>query len=54
MVSAIDRKVLRDLVQLRGQVVTVALVVACGIAGYVAFQSTWESLRDSKATYTAK
>lgn len=51
MVKALDRKVLRDLVQLKGQVVTVALVVACGIAGYVAFQSTWDSLEYSKEAY---
>jgi putative ABC transport system permease protein len=51
MVRALDRKILRDLTHLKGQVVTVALVVACGIAGYVAFQSTWNSLRNSKAAY---
>ena len=51
MVKALDRKVLRDLVQLKGQVVTVALVVACGIAGFVAFQSTWDSLESSKEAY---
>ena len=51
MVSALDRKLLRDLVHLKGQVVTVALVVACGVAGFVAFQSTWESLERSKRSY---
>lgn len=51
MVSALDRKLFRDLVHLKGQVLTVALVVACGIAGYVAFQSTWHSLEYSKAAY---
>jgi putative ABC transport system permease protein len=51
MVKALDRKLLRDLVHLKGQVVTVALVVACGIAGYVAFRSTWHSLKLSKAQY---
>ena len=51
MVSALNRKLLRDLGQLRGQVVTVALVVACGIAGYVAFQSTWDSLEHSRSAY---
>jgi putative ABC transport system permease protein len=51
VVKALDRKLLRDLVHLKGQVVTVALVVACGIAGYVAFQSTWHSLESSKAEY---
>ncbi|HEX6434547.1 MAG TPA: ABC transporter permease, partial [Gemmatimonadales bacterium] len=51
MVSALDRKLFRDLLRLKGQVVTVALVVACGIAGYVSFQSTWHSLELSKAAY---
>ena len=30
--------------------VTVALVVACGIAGYVAFQSTWDSRCSARRT----
>jgi putative ABC transport system permease protein len=51
MVSALQRKLLRDLAHLKGQVVTVALVVACGVAGYVAFQSTWDSLERSKSAY---
>ena len=51
MVSALDRKLFRDLLRLKGQVVTVALVVACGIAGYIAFQSTWHSLELSKSDY---
>ena len=51
MVSALNRKLYRDLLRLKGQVLTVALVVACGIAGYVAFQSTWHSLELSKASY---
>ena len=32
VVSALDRKLLRDLSTMRGQVITIALVVACGIA----------------------
>lgn len=51
MIRSLDRKLLRDLSHLKGQVVTVALVVACGIAGYVAFQSTYRSLEYSKGTY---
>lgn len=51
MVRAIDRKLLRDLRQLRGQVVTIALVVACGIASYVTLQSTYASLERSMARY---
>ncbi|HEU5040419.1 MAG TPA: ABC transporter permease, partial [Gemmatimonadales bacterium] len=51
MVRAIDRKLLRDLWQLRGQVVTIALVVACGIASYVTLQSTYASLERSMVGY---
>jgi putative ABC transport system permease protein len=54
MVRAIDRKLLRDLVRLRGQVLTIALVVACGIASYVAMQSAFESLRRSRDLYYAE
>lgn len=53
MVKALDRKLLRDLTHLRGQVFTVALVVACGIASYVTLQSTWNSLDRSRADYYA-
>ncbi|MEZ0332422.1 MAG: ABC transporter permease, partial [Gemmatimonadales bacterium] len=49
--STLDRKLLRDLVQLKGQVLTVALVAACGVAGFVTFQSTWDSLERSKNAY---
>jgi putative ABC transport system permease protein len=51
MVSALDKKLLRDLARLRGQLVTIALVVACGIASFVAMQSTWTSLHHSQAIY---
>ena len=49
--SPLDRKLLRDLVQLRGQVVTIALVVGAGIAAFVAIRSTYGALRDSQAAY---
>jgi putative ABC transport system permease protein len=49
--QAINRKLLRDLVRLRGQVVAIALVVACGIASFVTTMSTYESLRNAQATY---
>ena len=54
MVSALNRKLFRDLLHLKGQVITVALVVACGISGYVAFQSTWDSLEYTKGSYYAR
>jgi putative ABC transport system permease protein len=51
MVSALDRKLLRDLSRLKGQVITIALVVACGIAAFVTMRSTWHSLIDSRDAY---
>jgi putative ABC transport system permease protein len=51
VVRAIERKLLRDLLDLTGQVVTVALVVASGIAGFVALRSTYTSLVQSRDAY---
>lgn len=48
MVSMLDRKLLRDLWRLRGQGVTIALVVACGIGGFIASHSTHDSLTRSR------
>ena len=41
---ALDRKLLRDLQRMRAQVITIALVVACGIASYVTIEGTHASL----------
>lgn len=49
--SSLNKKLLRDLSSLKGQVLTIALVVACGIASYVTMRSTWSSLAESKGTY---
>ncbi len=51
MVRAIDRKLLRDLGQMTGQVITIALVVACGIASYVATKGTYYSLLRARDGY---
>ena len=53
MVSALDKKLLRDLRGLRGQAATIALVVACGIAGYVSMQSTCASLDAASESFYA-
>ncbi|HEY9640411.1 MAG TPA: FtsX-like permease family protein [Coleofasciculaceae cyanobacterium] len=49
--KALDRKLLRDLLRLWGQLLAIALIVACGIASFVAMQSAYESLQLSQATY---
>jgi putative ABC transport system permease protein len=51
LVSSIDKKLLRDISRLRGQVITIALVVASGIAGYVTMQGTYTSLEWSRSAY---
>jgi len=51
MVRAIDRKLLRDLSLMRGQVVTIALVVASGITAYSSTFSIYRSLFESQQAY---
>jgi putative ABC transport system permease protein len=48
---AIHRKLLRDLLQSRGQVLAIALVLMAGIAMFVAYFSTFESLRRTRDVY---
>lgn len=48
---ALERKLLRDLSRLRGQVITISLVVGCGIASLVAMISTYDSLHYSKDVF---
>ena len=43
--SLLDRKLLRDINAMRGQVITIALLVAAGVAVFVGSVSTYESLR---------
>jgi hypothetical protein len=50
-VKTLDRKLIRDVIHLRGQVVAIALVVACGVASFVAMRSTYNSLLMSQQSY---
>jgi len=50
-VRALERKLLRDLWHLKGQVLTVALVVACGISAFVGMRGTYTSLVRSCTAY---
>lgn len=43
--NLLDRKLVRDLLAMRGQVATIALVVAAGMSVFVASISTYDSLR---------
>lgn len=49
--KALDRKLLRDLGQHKGQAATIALVVACGIAGFLAAMGTYLSLVAARDDY---
>jgi len=49
--KALDQKLLRDLLRMRGQVLAIVLIVACGIASLVTMMSTYYSLKLTQATY---
>lgn len=49
--SALDRKLVRDLRGMLGQGITISLVVAAGIAGFITLRSTYVSLLESRDTY---
>ncbi len=51
--SALRTKLIRDLTRMGGQVITISLVVACGIASLVSMISTYDSLRYSKDVFYA-
>ena len=51
--KALDRKLLRDLWALKTQVVSIALVIACGIGGFIGSFSTYASLLASRDEYYA-
>ena len=51
MVSLLDRKLFRDILAIRGQVATIALVVASGMAVFIASISTYESLQAARQRF---
>ena len=51
--NLLDRKLVRDIAALRGQVITIALVVAAGVAVFVASVSTFYSLRSACESFYA-
>src|SRR5512147_1540308 len=53
MTTALTRKLIRDLLHLRGQVVAISLVVACGVAVFVSTRTAYDSLLVSQAVYYA-
>jgi putative ABC transport system permease protein len=53
VVKALDRKLLRDLGRLKGQAVTIALVVACGVATFLTFVGAYRSLVGAEQSFYA-
>ncbi|MBK4735025.1 ABC transporter permease [Noviherbaspirillum pedocola] len=50
-IAALDRKLLRDLWRMRGQVVAIAMVAMCGVATLVTMRGAHESLLHAQAAY---
>ena len=48
---AIDRKLLRDLLKMKGQVVAIALIIACGISSWICVLIAYRSLRETRDDY---
>jgi len=49
--TALHRKLIRDVIHMRGQIVAVTLVLACGIATYVTMRSAFQSLVTAQSEY---
>lgn len=49
--KALDRKLVRDLFRLKGQIASIAAVVACGVASVIAMRSTLDSMLISRDSY---
>ncbi len=49
--TALNRKLLRDVIHLRGQLIAAALVVMCGVASFVTMRSAYDSLLTTQQTY---
>lgn len=50
-IKALNRKLLRDLLAMKGQAIAIALVIAAGVAMFVMYLSNFESLRRTQQTY---
>lgn len=49
--TILHRKLFRDLIHMRGQAAAIALVIACGVAAFVAMRSMYRSLLVSQQNY---
>jgi putative ABC transport system permease protein len=51
MISALDRKLVRDLSQMKGQAIAIALVISAGVATFVNSRTILHSLELTRATF---
>jgi len=49
--SALDRKLFRELSRLKGQILTIALVLASGITCFLSMRGTYDSLEGAREAY---
>lgn len=49
--TSLHKKLLRDLLRLKGQALTIALVLLCGVASWVTLRATYDSLDDARTAY---
>ncbi|HSK70401.1 MAG TPA: FtsX-like permease family protein [Pyrinomonadaceae bacterium] len=49
--NALNKKLFRDFLHLRGQIIATALVVACGVASFISMRSTYDSLLVTQQNY---
>ena len=52
--AMLGRKLVRDLLHIRGQAIAIILVIACGVAAFVTMRSMYRSLLRSQADYYAR
>lgn len=52
--GGLDRKLFRDIFHLRGQVIAIMVMVACGAMSFVAMRTTWLALLESQENYYAR
>ena len=52
--SALNRKLLRDLLAMKAQAFAISMVVAAGVSMYVMYLSNFASLQETRATYYAR
>src|SRR6516225_1779363 len=51
VMTPLNHKLIRDLIHMRGQIIAITLVLACGVATYVTMRSAFVSLEAAQAEY---